>query len=142
MPDYVLLANLEADLPPQFLIEALDDDSDGVIEATTWNKVAAAVAAEIDGLLGQRYTVPFQNPLPAIIPHAARILALHKLYQRRGVEDKANPFAKSAEDIRAKLSAIGSGKESLTPGIEQASQAVSIIAAPSKLHSPTGKNST
>lgn len=139
MPEYVLIGDLEGELPPQFLVQALDDNGDGVADAGVWTKVLAAVSSEIDGLLGQRFSVPFQNPLPAVVVHSARTLALATLYRRRGIEDKANPFAKAAESVRQKLAAIGSGKEPLTPEITQAGPAVSIIGEPSKLQSKAGK---
>lgn len=140
MADYVLIGDLDADLPPKFLTQALDDDNDGIADAGLWDKVLKSVSGEIDGILGQKFKVPFSNPLPAIVVHAARQLALAKLYQRRGIDDKANPFANAAEDIRKKLKLIAAGKEPLTPETQQAAPAVSIISQPSKLHSSTGKN--
>jgi phage gp36-like protein len=140
MPDYVLIGDLDADLPPQFLVQALDDDNDGIADAGIWTKVLKSVSEEIDGILGQKFAVPFGNPLPAIAVHAARQLAIAKLYQRRGIEDKANPYAKAAADIREKLKAIAQGKEPLAPELQQSAPSVSIISDKSKLHSSTGKN--
>lgn len=139
MADYILIGALEAELPPQFLVQALDDDGDGLADPGVWDKVLDAVSTEIDGILGQRYPVPFQNPLPAVVVHSARVLALAMLHRRRGIEDKANPFAKTAQQALEKLQAIAAGKEPLTPEIQRQAPGVSIIGEKSKLQSSSGK---
>ena len=112
---YVEQADIEADLPAGFLVQALDDDGDGEADSGAWDKVAVAVGNDIDGALGQKFAVPIPEPFPAVVKASARILALWHLYQRRGFHGDANPWETEAKRVRDKLDKIGSGKEPLTP---------------------------
>jgi phage gp36-like protein len=135
---YVLQSEIEADIPPAFLLEALDDDNDGAEDPGLWDKVAASVATEIDGTLGQRFTTPFTDPIPALVKQAAKIFALEKLYARRGTPEAQNPWAKQAAAIREKLTMIATGDEPLTPEINRAKPSVTAVTEPAKTTSATG----
>lgn len=122
---YLTQADIASELPPEFQLEALDDDGDGVADPGLWDKVEASAAERIDGILGQRFSVPFTAPVPAIVRSAARVFVLELLYFRRGIDP--NPWAKRAGDIEQKLNRIADGDEPLTPGIQRQNQAVTAI---------------
>lgn len=137
---YVTQSEIEAELPPAFLVEALDDDGDGSEDAGLWDKVEASVAETIDGILGQRFAVPFSAPVPAVVKMAARVLVLELLYFRRSITP--NPWEKRAQDIRAKLGRIADGDEPLTPGAERVNQSVSAITEAAKTTNGNGNLAT
>lgn len=135
---YVTQAALAGQIPPDFLVEALDDDADGVVDSAAWDALAAAVDEEIDATLGQRYTVPFTGTVPDIVGHAAKILALEGLYQRRGAFGDANPWSARAEALRGTLRSIATGEEPLSPSLDRAKSSVSAITEPARTHSAAG----
>ena len=117
---YVNLTDLNAKIPAPFLSEALDDGPDSDPSAV-WNSIAAAVGSEIDGILGSRYTVPFNNPIPAVVTNAAITLASEAIYLRRGKLE--NPFTGPAKTVRAQLADIGTGKQLLAPVTQRSNPA-------------------
>jgi phage gp36-like protein len=135
---YTTLAEIAAKLPNQFLVEALDDNGDGVPDADVWDQVAASAAAEVDGLLAMRFSTPFASP-PAVVRHAALIFALETLYDRRGYSgDEKNPYASRARDERDKLRDIGAGKLPLTPVHQKPTQSVAVVSEPARTSSAAG----
>ena len=126
---YITQAEILSDIPPQTLLEALDDDGDGVADADAWDKVEAAAAEAIDGPLSQRYSTPFVT-VPPFIKFAARVLVLEKLYLRRGLAGDANPWTSQAKGVRAKLDLIAAGKEPLSPEVNKPKPSISAITEP------------
>jgi phage gp36-like protein len=131
---YTTMAQVTAKIPPQFLLEALDDDGDGQADPGLFNQVVANVATEIEGALGQRYAVPFDNPLPAVVASAALTLACYGIYARR-VTEEMNPFAKLAKETRDKLAAIAKGEQSLQPFKDPAQPSATAITEPARTSS-------
>jgi phage gp36-like protein len=112
---YLTFADLEAEIPTAFLIQALDDDNDGIVDA--WDKVQASAAEEVDSLLEGRFTVPLElDPLPKIIKRAAVAFACELCYRRRSTPDKDNPWADRAKAFRKTLAAISTGDLKLDAG--------------------------
>jgi phage gp36-like protein len=136
---YVTLADMNARLPGPFLTQALDDDNDGASDSAVWEAIATAVSQEIDGILSLRFTVPFTGDVPPFVLYAAQILASAALYARRGVEEKLNPWAAEARDVRAKLKEIAAGQAPLGPGYPLAQATVDIIGEDSKTTSKSKK---
>ncbi len=132
---YISKSQIAAELPPKFLLEALDDDGDGEEDEGLWDIVEASAAESIDGPLGQRFTVPFSAPVPAIVTKAARVFVLELLYFRRGITP--NPWENQAKELRAKLNLIAAGEEPLTPAIDRAKPSVSKITEAAKTTSST-----
>lgn len=133
---YLTLTDLEGKIPPAFLIDALDDDRDGVIDA--FDKVADDVSETIDGILSVRYNVPFTT-VPKVVSSAAKTLAAEQCYKRRGVEDAKNPWKTDADGIRTMLRAIARGDIQLqvsTPAVEAVAPSASIITEESRLGAP------
>lgn len=137
MPQYVELSDLEGQIPPQFLLQALDDDGDGVMDA--WPVVQAAAAEDVDALLEGRFPVPLtMTPLPRIIRMAARTFACELCYRRRGVADADNPWKGRADAVRKQLEKITAGdlQLSVQPPPPDPAPAGSIVVFDSALGSP------
>jgi phage gp36-like protein len=139
---YVALTDLHSIIPPQHLLEALDDDEDGVIDAGVWELIQAQAGTDVDGLLGQRFPVPFVAPLPALVATAARIFAAEAIHHRRGLHGDKNPFTTQANQLRSKLGRIGNGEESLTSESRRAAPSASIVAEAARTFSATGRLAT
>lgn len=105
---YIELSDIEGSIPPQHLMEALDDDHDGVIDA--WTRVQTEVCEDVDALLEGRFRVPLTlSPMPRIIKRAAIAFACELCYRRRGVPDADNPWRGRAEALRKTLQMITAG---------------------------------
>ena len=133
---YFELEDLEADIPPDFLVQALDDNADGEIDAFT--KVQTRACQMVDSLLESRFNVPF-NPVPSKIKQAAVLFACWLCYARRSVPEKDNPFANSKSAIERKLEKIEAGDLGLSvapTAQEPAGEAGSIHSWDSSLGSP------
>lgn len=125
---YISQADLSAEIPADFVTQALDDDADGVPDAGVWELVAAAVDRSVDAYLGRRYAVPLtMSPLPAVVAQAALVFACELLHQRRGMSGEKNPYTKRADAWRKTLERIASGEESLTVTTAPTRPPVSII---------------
>jgi phage gp36-like protein len=131
---YLSEADLTPHLPPQFLLQALDDDGDGSADSGVLNSILTASSDEVDSLLGSRYPVPFSAPLPALVKTAARVFALETLYRRRGFSGDQNPWETRAKDLRDRLNRIGQGKEPLGPEHERKLPSVSVISEDALTH--------
>jgi phage gp36-like protein len=147
MPLYVTLTKLKAALPAEITAQLLDDHGSGAPSPGVWDEVVAAVQAEIDGKLGMRYPVPL-DPVPAVISHAAFVLAAEALYQRRNYHGDANPWTKRAEQIRGTqgqqggqpglLDRLASGEVPLTVQSRPARPAATAITETAKTTSGAG----
>ena len=124
---YIAQSDLSGMVPPAFVVEALDDDRDGSADASAWTAVEADAASQIDSRLGGRYTVPFTEPLPALVIEAAKVFCAEALYLRRGQSGDANPFLSRANDLRKRLQAIGAGEMPLSPTAAKTRPPVSVI---------------
>jgi phage gp36-like protein len=140
MSAYIIMATLVAAVPPQFITQALDDDGDGVADTGLFDQILANAQTEVDGLLGQRYAVPFSNPIPAIVVDATTKFVAETLYLRRGIEGDKNPWAKKAADVRATLKAIAKGDMPLTPAASREKPSASAITEPAKTTSARGRS--
>lgn len=126
-------------LPREYLVEALDDDRDGLPDDAAWDTVQANVSLAIEGPLSARYPVPFASPAPKLVRHAALVLTMEILYARRGVPADQNPWKEQADEIRATLGKIGEGKMPLSASSVPAHPAITVISEPSRTHSAQGK---
>ena len=129
---YATLQQVAARVPMELIVQALDDNRDGQIDADVEAAWHAAADSQIDGAICQRYTVPV-SPVPPVLATAGLILRCFFLYQRRNVPDESNPFSLEAKEVRAKLNRIGRGDDPLTPDIEKARPVATIVSEPSRL---------
>lgn len=139
---YVELTDLTGQIPPQFLVQALDDNNDGVIDA--WSVVQTAVQEDVDALLEGRFAVPLTlTPMPRIIKRACVAFACELCYRRRATSDADNPWKGRADAFRKTLAMITSGdlKLSVAPHAEDAAvdPAASIITVESQMGAPGGR---
>lgn len=142
MSAYVARAQIEALVPPAFLLEALDDDNDGNEDAGVFDAIVEGAQQEVDFFLGAVMAVPFTGTIPAGASHAAKIFVLEALYARRGYSadtDPRNPWASQAKGMRAKLQRISAGEEPLSPTQEQVSPGVVLVSEPSRTQSRANK---
>lgn len=142
---YVVESDLTGKIPPAYLAEALDDDSDGTADAGVLDQIIADADLEVDGRLGQRYNVPLADNSPGftLAKLAAVTFVLEILYLRRGYHDEdRNPHRAAADRFRTKLDAIADGKEPLAPGADRAKTPVSVVSEPSKTQSTTDRLSS
>lgn len=142
MPAYVELNDLKGEIPAPFLIQALDDDNDGVVDA--WSLVQTSVQEEVDSLLEGRFTVPLTlDPMPKVIKRACVALACELCYRRRSTPDKDNPWAGRASAMRKMLAAITAGELKLNATeaavAAQPAEAAGIVIFDSKLGTPGGR---
>ena len=79
---YATLDDLQKQLPEDLLIQLTDDVGTGVIDTAVTDSALESADVEIDGYLGERYTLPL-NPVPAIITKQAVDIAVYNLYARR-----------------------------------------------------------
>lgn len=115
MSSYHTRASVAGSIPPAFLLEALDDDRDGVEDAGLYDAIAENASNEVDAYLASRVAVPMATPVPLAV-QASRVFCLETLYQRRGYSedtDPPNPWSAQAKALRKRLERIASGEEPL-----------------------------
>lgn len=125
-------------LPKSKLDDALLDEDDEITtdeekaekREQVWNSIAEGAAMEIDGYLAQQYTVPFSDPVPALVKAASLIFVLETLFQRRGYYGDENLYTTQASGWRVKLDLIGKGKEPLQAGTTKAIHTITITSLP------------
>jgi hypothetical protein len=86
MASYVTREQIAVKIPPNVLLDALDDNADGQEDAGVFDAVVASASEEVDGYLSGLYTVPFTEPFPPKVAQAALALACSLIYERRQVE--------------------------------------------------------
>lgn len=104
---------LETIIPPQFILQALDDDGDGVEDSGLWEKLSNAADTAVDAYLSGRYATPFSTTIPALVSEAAKTFLAESIYMRRGYESDRNPHTARANKLRTQLENIGNGNGSL-----------------------------
>jgi phage gp36-like protein len=127
---------IETLIPPQFIVQALDDNGDGSEDTGLFEAIATAADAQVDAYLGGRFATPFPDPAPALVAEAAKVFIAETLYSRRGFAGEANPYTARANKFRSQLEAIGNGDGSLG-GVSEAPAAgnrspISIVTEPSR----------
>ena len=136
---YHTRASVVAELPPQFLLEALDDDGDGIEDDGLYEAVAAAASEAVDAYLAARVPVPLGSP-SALASQASRVFALESLYARRGYSkdsDPPNPWYPRAQELRRRLERIASGEEPYE--VDRSGPSVDTITEPSRTTSRAGR---
>jgi hypothetical protein len=139
-PVYTLLAQVKAKLPYEFIVEALDDDRDGMIDDEVWQAVCEDAATQVDSRMGKRYPVPFDPAeLPPIIESSALMFVLETLYQRRGYgTEENNPFLSAARAARKELTEIGNGEQPFMPAAQKPRQSVMAVTERARTSSRQG----
>jgi hypothetical protein len=116
---YVTQTEILAEIPAATLLQALDDDGDGVADANVWDEIATSASMEVYARLSPAVDLPdptletLGDDVPYAARAACRVFALEKIFQRRGMGDK-NPWTEQANMWRRKLDRIGLGAEPLS----------------------------
>ena len=139
---YVVQTDIEAMIPSDFLVQALNDSGEEGGESAGWVKVAQAVDDQINALLSVGYTVPLVSPCPTLIKEAAKVLAASLCYKRRGKTGDGNPWGTSEANWIKRLEKIGKGEELVPELLAQKLGASpsggAVISEDSKLYNSAG----
>ncbi len=140
MTMYADPADIEDLIPPELLVEALDDDADGEADAGRLQRLIAAAARLINGKLARRYRVPIDvtsgdGVSPAAwLKNATIYIAVSIAYGRRGMEERY-PYKTELEDILEELQAIANGDQPLFPEMQRVNDSAEVISEKSRVHS-------
>jgi len=110
---YVTQAEVQALLPPETFLQALDANQNGVVDSGLFTSVEASVAAEIDGLLAPAVDATAFTSTPAAVKAAALVLCCEALHRRLGSKSESNPWIERAKTWRERLEKIGRGELAL-----------------------------
>lgn len=138
MPAYVTEAEIETLIPGPYLIEATDDNRDGVADAGLLAQIIATGCVAVDAYLAGLYAVPFAAPVPAVAREAACVFVCEMIYARRGVSAADNSFSKRAEFWRGRLERIGKGLEPLDSTLARQFAPGAVVAESVSVDSGTG----
>jgi phage gp36-like protein len=136
---YVAQTDLKGKIPDDLLLQALDDNNDGVADDGVWDQIAADVDKAINGPLEGRYTVPLAAPYPSVVQDAAVVFACEAIYMRRGLAGDQNPWIKRADALRKRLEAIGNGDQPLTATATPAKSGGAVIGESARLYDESGR---
>jgi hypothetical protein len=144
---YIEQTDLESLIPPAWVTEVLDDDSDGDEDTGRFDSIREAAEDAVNGVLSLSYSVPIATPANfPFLKHVTRYEAARICYGRRNYEEKAMPFYstwKSAWDL---LIEIGKGEQPLGPAAGSNDQLAkprgAVITGRSKIHSTSGGNAS
>lgn len=138
---YFTRKSVEGKIPPEFLLDALDDNRDGVEDPGIYDAVAENACTAVDAFLGSRWPVPFPaGSVPPLARQAALVFALEELYQRRGWSENTsppNPWSAQANALRTRLGRISAGEEPLRPDGDGVP--VGTVTEPSRTTSKAGR---
>jgi phage gp36-like protein len=82
---YCALDDLKKLLPEERIIELTDDEDLGTVNQARVDEAISQADAEIDGYLGERYSVPL-TAVPAVVKKLSVDMAVYHLYSRRAEE--------------------------------------------------------
>ena len=137
---YVKQIDLKGKISDDLMLQALDDNNDGVADDGVWDSIASDVDKAINGPLEGRYTVPLALPYPAVVSEAAVIFACEAVYMRRGLAGKdQNPWVSRADSLRKRLEAIGNGDQPLTVNVAPAKSGGALISEPARTYDKGGR---
>lgn len=135
---YLDRAALEAVVPPTFVVQALDDNEDGVEDSGLWDRVVAGIDRQINSRLAPAYAVPLAAPYPDVVTEAAVVLGAEALYLRRGLAE--NPWTEQANAMRERLGALGRGEQgAMTQSAEADTPEPAVVSEPARLHDDSGR---
>lgn len=130
MSSYCTQADIEGEIQDSDLIGLTDDSQMGVINTTVLNQVISNASGEIDRMVGNRYTVPF-NPVPPSVNSMAIVITCYRLLRRRETPDEKNKFFADYAAIREFLMQVKKGEEQLDLSVQTAFEQVQFNARPS-----------
>lgn len=103
---------LAGEMPPEQIVQALDDNKDGEADASAWALVQSGADERIRDCFG--------GPTPAKFSQttafARKVFILETLFTRRGFVGRENPYAGKADGAERRLRALAGGSESVEAG--------------------------
>lgn len=116
---YCTQTDLETAISEQTVLDLVDDDGDGVHNATTQARVTACITQadrEIDGYCQAHYSVPF-GTTPPLVANLSITISLFYLYRRRrNAFNMPDDVKEDYDRAMKKLEMVNSGKLDL--GVE------------------------
>jgi len=106
---YVTRQQIAPKIPPNVMLDALDDNGDGKEDAGLLAALIASASEEVDGYLSGLFTVPFPDPAPPTVTSAALVFTCSRIYERRSVEFP-EWLLSAVKFWRERLAAIGDRK--------------------------------
>jgi hypothetical protein len=140
---YIVYADMKGLIPDEWLLQAADDNADGVEDA--FEEARDLAEDDINAILSARYTTPIENG--SSIPFLKSVTKYHTLevlYARRGYSQDAFPHRATLKTFWDQLQAIGRREMELDPA-KGASQQITtkpgfVIAGKAKTYSSNGSN--
>lgn len=124
MSQYTNQSDILAEIQMADLIKLTDDEpKTGSINVTILTQVIANASGEIDRMVGNRYSVPF-NPAPPSVESMAIVITCYRLFRRREVPDEKNKFYDDYRDIQKFLKGVKDGDEQLDLSVSTAFEPV------------------
>ena len=136
---YCQESDLAGLIPPDFLLQALDDNGDGVEDVGLFATIEQLAEDAINAYIGLRYSLPLAPPYPDVVVNAARVFTAELLYKRRGVTDDKNPWSAQAAQTRTLLKSISMGQSPLAPELNREDPSGSIVTEPLQSVSRRGR---
>lgn len=138
MSHYITIDDVKPLIPNGWLVEALDDDSDGTQEM--FDGVRDTAENAVNGMLATQFTVPIASPGDyPFLKHVTALEAARICYNRRGYQgDKGFPHYESWKLAWERLDEIGQGKLQIGPASQSLNLARprgSVITGPARTHS-------
>ncbi len=110
---YATLADILEQVDQDTLILLTDDTQAGTVDETAVDRAVANGAAVIDAHCGNRYVVPFGDPVPALVRLFAVDLAVYNLYSRRTHVDMPDVIGERQKQVLAHLRLVQQGKATI-----------------------------
>jgi phage gp36-like protein len=135
--------DLIAQIPSQYLLQALDDDGDGEADEGVLDAIVAEAEMWVEGYLQEAgITTPDAQGLHSRIKHSVLMYAKYRVFDRRGIREESQAvYDQWIKPAVAWFEKLAVRRAALTP--EQGAGKVpgaSIITAPSRTHSATGRD--
>lgn len=105
-------ADLLGEMPAELMLQALDDNGDGIADEAAWVAVHGAAEERLQGAFGG--AVPARHA--AAGRAALKLFCLVILYNRRGMTGEANPYTTAANRAETRLEKLSSGEASVDGG--------------------------
>lgn len=123
---YTTQQRIATAIPAPHLVDALDDNQDGLADDGLLDEIIASASQAVDALLAGAYTVPFApGSVPPVAAEASFIFACERIYDRRQATDK-NPFRDQADKWRDRLEKIGNGDLPLDSTVDSSAAGVAV----------------
>lgn len=104
---YCTIEDVQSSLGEDKLIELTDDEDTGEVNEDNLDSCIASADRIIDGYCQSRYTVPFTDPVPALITELSINLTIAKLFARKRQQDDV--IKDLERDQKALLAKINAG---------------------------------